>query len=79
MVRRVVDVPESWRGRVARLRIGGVHRRATAYVNGLSVGDTDIFSAPVAIDITRALRPGASNQIVIRVENPPAPLERIAR
>jgi hypothetical protein len=73
--RRVVDVPESWRGRVAHLRIGGVHRSATVYINGVNAGKTDIFSAPVTIDITRALRPGASNRIAIRVENPPAPLD----
>jgi hypothetical protein len=73
--RRTVAVPESWRGRIVRLRIGGVHRRAKAYVNDVSVGEHDGFSAPFSLDITRAVRPGATNEIAIRVENPPAPLD----
>ena len=72
--RRTVALPENWRGRLVRLRIGGVHRSLRAYVNGVAIGTHDGFNAPFALDITRIIRPGASNQIVLRVENPSAPI-----
>jgi beta-glucuronidase len=72
--RRAVAVPENWRGRIVRLRIGGVHRSVRAYVNGVATGTHDGFNAPFALDVTGVIRPGASNQIVLRVENPPSPI-----
>lgn len=69
--RRRVRAPESWRGLHAALRIGGAHRRTTAFVNGAEVGRHDGFSAPFSFDVTSVLLPGAENDIVLRIENPP--------
>ena len=69
--RRTVRVPESWRGKTMSLRVGGAHRITTAFVNGIEVGGHDGFSAPFSFDVSRALRPGADNDIVVRIENPP--------
>jgi len=67
---RKVLIPRSWREKTVSLRIGGAHRRARGFVNGLSVGDHDGFSAPFAFDVTAAVRFDAENTIAIRIENP---------
>lgn len=69
--RRRVRVPESWHGLNAALRIGGAHRRTIAFVNGAEVGRHDGFSAPFSFDVTSVLLPGAENDFVLRIENPP--------
>ena len=68
--RRTVAVPDSWRGKTTLLRIGGAHRRTTLFVNGVELGGHDGFSAPFDFDISSAVRPGAQNTIVLRIENP---------
>jgi beta-galactosidase/beta-glucuronidase len=73
--RRGVTVPESWRSLSTVLRIGGAHRRTIAFVNGAEVGRHDGFSAPFAFDISPVLLPGAENEIVLRIENPPFSVE----
>ncbi|HEX6545420.1 MAG TPA: glycoside hydrolase family 2 TIM barrel-domain containing protein [Bryobacteraceae bacterium] len=73
--RRSVTAPESWSGLSTRLRIGGAHRRTIAFVNGAEVGRHDGFSAPFAFDISSVLLPGAKNEIVLRIENPPFSVE----
>lgn len=73
--RRKVAVPESWRGKAVKLRIGGAHRRTTLFVNGIEVGGHDGFSAPFAMDVSSAIRPGQENDIVLRIENPPAVID----
>lgn len=73
--RRSIVVPESWRGKDVFLRIGGAHRRTTVFVNGTEAGGHEGFSAPFQFDVTRAIRLGAQNQIVLRIENPPVNIE----
>lgn len=73
--RRHITVPASWRGRVIHLRVGGVLRRATVFINGISAGSHDGFSTPFALNVTRLIRPGASNTIVFLVSNPANPIE----
>jgi len=73
--RRTVTVPDSWRSLSTVLRIGGAHRRTIAFVNGAEVGRHDGFSAPFAFDISPVLLPGAKNEIVLRIENPPFSVE----
>lgn len=68
--RRTVRVPEAWRGRSVRLRIGGAHRYTTLYVNGEKIGEHGGFSAPFSFDVTDAVRPGADNAFALRVVNP---------
>ena len=68
--RRTVAIPASWRGKTVLLNLGGVHRRATLFVNSVEMGSHDGFSAPFDLDISGAIRPGRDNVIVLRVENP---------
>lgn len=72
---RTVAVPAGWQGGRTVLRLGGAHRRVTVFVNGVELGGHDGFSAPFEFDITSALRVGAENRIVLRVENPPVVIE----
>jgi beta-galactosidase len=73
--RRKISVPQSWRGKKLVLRVGGAHRRATLFVNGRELGGHDGFSAPFGFDVSTAIRPGAENDIVLRIENPPVRIE----
>ena len=73
--RRKVSVPASWLGKAILLRIDGAHRRATVFVNGIEMGGHDGFSAPFEMDVTSAIRPGAENDIVLRIENPHVSIE----
>lgn len=73
--RRSVDIPASWKGQRMVLRLGGAHRRLTLFVNGVELGGHDGFSAPFEFDISSALKPGAGNSIVLRIENPPVAIE----
>ncbi len=73
--RKKLSVPQGWNGSRVRLKIGGAHRRVTVFVNGVELGGHDGFSAPFDFDITSAIRPGAENTVVLRVENPPVQIE----
>jgi beta-galactosidase len=68
--RRTVMVPADWQGKLVSLRIGGVLRRASVFVNGTLLGEHDGFSAPFQVDITKGVRFGADNVIAVRVANP---------
>ena len=68
--RRSVTVPAVWRDKKVVLKLGGVIRRATLFVNGRKAGEHDGFSAPFQFDITEAVRVGAENVIALRVANP---------
>ena len=72
--RRDIMVPADWKGRALSLRVGGVLRRATVFVNGENAGAHHGFSTPFSLDVTPYLRPGASNSIVFLVENPANPI-----
>lgn len=72
--RRDVTVPASWKGRSISLRVGGVLRRATIYVNGERAGEHDGFSTPFSLDVTKFIHTDASNTVVFLVENPANPI-----
>jgi hypothetical protein len=57
-----------------QLKVGGVARRATIFVNGKLAGFHDGFSTPFSLDVTNALRPGSDNTIAFLVTNPGSPI-----
>ncbi|MBV2354103.1 glycoside hydrolase family 2 [Streptomyces sp. J2-1] len=87
--RRTFTVPEGWRigdGQRLRLNFGAVDWRSEVYVNGVRVaehqGGYDRFSA----DITDALKPGRTQELIVGVydptdaangENPPLGKQRL--
>jgi hypothetical protein len=68
--RRTVSIPSSWGGKIVMLRVGGVHRRAAIFVNGVNAGAHDGFSTPFSIDISAHIRAGADNILALKVSNP---------
>lgn len=68
--RRTFTVPDEWSGQRLQLNFGAVDHEATVFVNGEQVathsGGYDAFSA----DVTDALRPGAEQELIVRVEDP---------
>lgn len=68
--RRAFALPAAWQGRRTRLNFGAVDWRATVYVNGqlqgVHRGGYDAFS----FDITGALRPEGTQELVVSVWDP---------
>jgi len=64
--RRLVELPESMRGKRVLLHFGGVDYRAWVYCNGKLVGEHIGGSAAFAFDITPFLKPDV-NELVVRV------------
>jgi beta-galactosidase len=64
-----VMIPSDWRGKTLKLKVGGVVRRAVVFVNGQRLGEHYGFSTPFSFDITKYVRPGENNRIVLRVAN----------
>ena len=65
--RRTVHVPDSWAGQVVRLHSHGAAYRCEAWVNGRFAGTHEGAYTPFAFDLTDCLRPGADNELVLRV------------
>ncbi|HTX31909.1 MAG TPA: LamG-like jellyroll fold domain-containing protein [Solirubrobacteraceae bacterium] len=68
--RRTFEIPSSWSGQHVLLNFGAVAWQASVYVNGqlagTHTGDYDAFS----LDITKFLRPGAPNELVVGFYDP---------
>ncbi len=68
LYRRSFSVPKSWRGQRVFLRFDGVLYGFTAYVNGKPVGEWASSYNPATFDITDALLPDSSeNVLAVRV------------
>jgi hypothetical protein len=67
---RNLDIPAAFAGKRIFLRIRGARQRAEVYLNCRLVGYTIMEELPVECEVTAAARPGASNQLAIRVTNP---------
>jgi hypothetical protein len=65
--RKVFAVPAAWAGQVVYARFGGASYRLDAWLNGTYIGGHEGAYTPFAFDITRALRTGADNALVLRV------------
>jgi hypothetical protein len=64
---RTFCVPSEWAGKWVWLNFGGAHPSAEVWVNGARIGESDLPFVPFAFDITDAVRPGADNELVVRV------------
>ena len=67
---RSIDVPTSFRDKVVLLHIRGARQRAEVFVNRQLVGYDLIEETSFDCDVTKAIRPGQSNEIAIRITNP---------
>lgn len=62
-------VPKSWLGQDVFLRFDGVAHRFVVYVNGIEVARVEDGYLPNSIEITRHLRYGDMNAIIVKVNN----------
>lgn len=62
-------VPKAWLGDDVFLRFEGIGQRAVIYVNGIEAGRHEGAYTPAIVSITRQLRYGEENRIVVKVNN----------
>jgi beta-galactosidase len=67
--RRSVVVPADWSGARCWLKIGGAHRYADVWVNGVYLGHHETYVTAFKYEITDIVKPGAELIIAIRVDN----------
>lgn len=67
---RALEIPAAFQGKDIFLRIRGARQRAEVYLNRQLVGYSLMEELPFECDITAAARPGAANQLAIRITNP---------
>jgi hypothetical protein len=65
--RRFVDVPAGWSARALRLHVEGACYRLDAWMNGDYAGSHEGAYTGFAFDVTSSIRPGVTNEIVLRV------------
>ncbi len=67
---KTVDIPSAWKNKQIRLHFDAVYRDAVVYVNGKKAGQ-HIGSGytPFSIDISKFLKYGSGNKIVVSVSN----------
>lgn len=69
--RRTLDIPASDRGRSIFLDVDGAMSYATVWLNGRLVGGWPYGYNGWRVDLTPFLQPGGTNQLAIRLDNPP--------
>lgn len=70
--RKVLHAPKEWQGRRLLLDFGGIMLVGDVYLNGNHIGGTDYGYVGFDIDVTKQLRYGADNELVV-VANTMAP------
>ena len=60
-------VPADWAGERLWLNLGGVHPSAEVWLNGEPLGAHDLPFVPFGFEVGPLLRPGADNDLVVRV------------
>lgn len=66
--------PKTWRGEMVLLRFEGAMNVATVWLNGQEVAHHLGGYLPFTIDLTRHLRLGASNELMVRLDNRDNPI-----
>jgi len=68
--KRTFEIPKSWNGKKVLLNFGAIDWEAVVYVNGKQVGKHTGGYDPFTCDITDALKPSGSQEIVLSVWDP---------
>jgi hypothetical protein len=67
---RTLEIPAAFAGKRIFLHVRGARQRAEVYLNRQLVGYSLVEELPFECDVTAAARPGAVNQLAIRITNP---------
>ncbi len=73
--RRVLEMPESWHGRLVTLEFEGVYMNSEVWLNGERVGGRPYGYSTFTCDLTARLKPGR-NLLAVRVDNSLEPSAR---
>ncbi|MDR3689734.1 MAG: glycoside hydrolase family 2 TIM barrel-domain containing protein [Fimbriimonas sp.] len=65
--RKSLIVPLSWTGKLIRLRAEAIYSKAEIWLNGVRLGSHEGGATPFEIDLTKAVRPGKANELIILV------------
>jgi beta-galactosidase/beta-glucuronidase len=68
--RRTFNLPDAWRESRIRLNFGAVDWQTTVWLNGVRLGEHRGGYTPFSFELKEALKPGAEQEIVIRVWDP---------
>jgi beta-galactosidase len=68
--RRLFIAPAGWVGRSVTLKFGAANYVADVWLNGTWLGYHEGGYTPFAFEATGAIRPGASNVVAVRIDNP---------
>ena len=68
-----MDVPRAWQGRCVRLNFKGVMQIADIWLNGVHVGGHVGGYTGFSVDLTKQLKFGAQNLIVVKVDDTLSP------
>ncbi|HEY4357694.1 MAG TPA: beta-galactosidase GalB [Acidobacteriaceae bacterium] len=69
--RRKLEIPEGDRGRSIHLEVDGAMSYSTVWLNGKLVGGWPYGYTSWQVDLTPFVAPGGTNELVIRLDNPP--------
>jgi len=67
--RRQIDAPADWKAKRVALEFDGVYMNADIYFNGQKLANHPYGFTGFFVDLTPALKPGASNVLAVRVDN----------
>jgi len=67
--RKLIVAPNDWQGSRVTLHVGGVRTEAWAWLNGRLVSYHHGHSTPFDVDLSDAMQPGQTNELVIAVAN----------
>src|ERR1041384_4117886 len=68
---RSIAVPAAWAGRRVFLVIGAADWRTTAWLDGQQLGTHDGGYIPFEFEVTRYLKPGQEQRLVLRIDDAP--------
>lgn len=74
--RRAIDVPADWKGQTAWIVFEGVYMNAQIWLNGRLLGVQHYGYSQFRFEITRELKPGATNVLAVRVDTTAQPNSR---
>ena len=73
--RRLLDLPDAWKGRVVSLEFEGVYMNSTVWLNGARIGGWPYGYTTFTCDLTPHLKPGRT-VLAVRVDNSQEPSAR---
>ena len=68
--RKAISVPKTWSGRAAVLTVGNAVGTTHVWLNGKHVSSNQLgVYTPFQVDLTREIKPGEDNELIIAVDN----------